>query len=62
MNKLSIPQVPKAHEPRSRFDQAIKENLEIICGQRNSKVNTLTETASQADIIAKINELIALLQ
>lgn len=62
MRKRAIPQAPKGQESRGRFDEAIKENLEIICGQRNSKVDLLPDNASNAEIIAKINELIALLQ
>lgn len=62
MKKRAIPQVPKGVESRGRFDEAIKENLEIICGQRGDKIRPLPSTASQAEIIAKVNELIALLQ
>lgn len=62
MSKRAIPQVPKGQESRGRFDEALKENLEIIMGQRGNKLKPLAETATNAEIIAKINELIALLQ
>lgn len=62
MSKRSIPQVPKPGEPRDRFDQALKENIEVITGQRVDKIKQLPSTASTDEIIAKINELIARLQ
>lgn len=62
MKKRSIPQVPKPGERRENFDAALKENLELIQGLRGSKVQPLASTATTAEIIEKINELIALVQ
>lgn len=62
MKKRAIPQTPRGTENRGRFDEAVKENLEIITGQRGGKIEALADGASNAEIIAKINELIALLQ
>lgn len=63
MKKQGIPGVPKAGEDRRRFDAAIKENLEIVTGQRGTPIKKLDpETATTAECAAKINELISLLQ
>lgn len=58
----AIPQVPKAGEPRDRFDSALKENMEIIAGVRKGKIEKLKASASLGDVISKINELIDRLQ
>jgi len=42
--------------------KAIKENMEIMLGQRGGRIDLLPSTASTAEIIAKINEIIAKLQ
>lgn len=62
MKKPAIPQVPKLVEPRTRFDASIKETLEILTGLRGSEVKPLATTATTDDIIAKINELLRVLQ
>ncbi|MBX9869022.1 MAG: hypothetical protein K2X63_04435 [Burkholderiaceae bacterium] len=64
MPKRSIPNIPRssADSDRRAFDVAMKENLELITGQRGTKINSLASTATTADIIKKINELIDLLQ
>lgn len=62
MAKRAIPQTPKRGEDRSRFDGAVKENLEILMGQRGGKTEPLAATATTAEIIAKINEIIDRLQ
>lgn len=63
MPKRSIPSVPKdSIGDRQQFDTAVKENLEIILGQRNSRVDGLSPGSSTDQIIVKINELIKLLQ
>lgn len=62
MAKRAIPQVPKASEDRARFDQALAENLQILMGQRGGKIEPLAATATTAQIIAKINEIIDRLQ
>lgn len=60
--KRAIPQTPKPGERRDGFDQAVKENLEIITGRRGEKIQPLESTASTSDVIAKVNEIIARLQ
>lgn len=64
MPKRSIPSIPRssADSDRRAFDVAMKENLELITGQRGNKINSLASTATTADIIKKINELIDILQ
>lgn len=64
MPKRSIPGIPRSalDSDRGQFDTAVKENLEIIIGQRGQLITPLTSTATNADMIAKINSLIALLQ
>ena len=41
---------------------AVKENIEQLRGIRGEKINTLTNGASQLDIIQKINDLINRIQ
>lgn len=62
MKKRAIPQVPKPDQSRQSFDVAVKECLEVIMGRRDSRISTLPSTATNAEIIAKVNELILLLQ
>jgi hypothetical protein len=62
MKKPAIPQVPPLNQPRAIFDRSVKETLEIITGRRDGKVQPLPSDASQADMLAKINELINRLQ
>lgn len=57
MKKPSIPS-----KPLDPFSKAIRENLEILTGQRGDKIKPLTVDASLSDVIRKINELIALIQ
>ena len=61
MKKPSIPQVPRANQPREAFDLAVKENIEIITGRRGGRggIQPLRVDASLADLIAKLNELVA---
>lgn len=62
MKKPAIPQVPRGDQPRSGFDQSVKETLEVITGRRGGSVQPLPADASLADVVAKVNELIARLQ
>lgn len=61
MRKPGIPTCPKT-PGRERFDGALKECLETIMGRRDSTIKPLPADATQADIIAKLNALIDLLQ
>jgi hypothetical protein len=62
MRKPSIPPIPKKEEDRSRFDSSIKESLETMMGRRKSRIEALPKTASLSDVIAKINEIITVMQ
>lgn len=62
MKKPAIPQVPRGEQPRAGFDQSVKETLEIITGRRGGSVQPLPADASLADVIAKVNEIVARLQ
>lgn len=59
MTKRAIPQLPADASPALK---AIKENLEVMMGQRGGKIETLPTTATLADVIAKVNQLIEKLQ
>ena len=56
------PSIPSPDTPG--FDEAVKENLEIITGRRPkvAKIEKLATTATTADIIAKINTLLDRIQ
>ena len=56
--------VPLSLPPDTRvFADAVKEWAEVVQGLRgNTKVSKLPATASLSDVIAKVNELIDLLQ
>lgn len=61
--KRPIPQLPPGTETaRRKYDDAVRENMEIIMGQRGNGLDPLPSTASTADIITAINALIARLQ
>lgn len=45
-----------------RLLQAIKENQEARMGMRGTRVEELPSTATTADVINKVNDLIRLLQ
>lgn len=64
MPKRAISNIPRSSvgSDRYQFDVAVKENLELITGQRGTTLKELPPNASNGDIIKKINELIALLQ
>lgn len=61
MLKPAIPSAPK-DIGREQFDKAVKECLESIMGRRKSKIDPLPDDASLSDVIAKLNELIGVLQ
>lgn len=61
IKKPAIP-MPPIDSRRGRFDSAIKEHLEIISGLRGSKIKLLDANASNSDVIAKINEILEMLQ
>jgi hypothetical protein len=62
MSKRAVPQVPPGDLARVNFDKAIKENLERVTGQQGGRIKRLPDSASLADVIAKVNEIIEQLQ
>lgn len=64
MRKPSIPEVRGELKglARVQFDKAVKERLEIITGLRGGAIAPLDTSASLDDVIAKINELLDVLQ
>ena len=59
----AIKRVPPSDDNERRsFDGAVKETLEIITGRRGVQVKPLQAGASSDDVVAKVNEVIALLQ
>ena len=51
--------IPKPGAGADPALSALKENFEILTGQRGKKIQPLQPGASPAEVIAKINELIA---
>jgi hypothetical protein len=64
MPKRAIPGVPTSAVEHKRvlFDNAIKENLEVLTGQRGGRIADLPSTATLDDVIVKVNEILARLQ
>jgi hypothetical protein len=62
--KPSIPNIPPSavNSDRRQFDSAVKETLEVLTGKRGVRIEALQSTASLADVIAKVNEIIDRLQ
>ena len=52
----------QSNEPNAKNVQSIKENIEILTGRRGKKVALLAANASLADTVAKLNEVLTLLQ
>lgn len=62
MPKPFIDPMPFGHELESRV-AAIKESIEVIHGERRSRLTKLNaSTADLDDVIEKVNEVITLLQ
>lgn len=62
----TIPTVPRSAlgTDRQPFDTALKENLDLLLGRQagGSAIQPLPAGATLADVVAKLNELIARLQ
>jgi hypothetical protein len=56
------PAIPQPSGDPIRLFTALKENVEIITGRRGGKVEALSTSATTAQVIDKINEVIARLQ
>jgi len=57
---MKKPAIPSS--PPDQFSKSVKETLEIITGIRGEKLKPLAADASLDDVIAKVNEIISLLQ
>jgi hypothetical protein len=56
-----IPDVPKGQDPaRTRFDQSVKEALQPFA--RMDAMGELPPTATLAEVIAKVNNMLAAVQ
>lgn len=53
---------PSLDRGRVNFDLAVRENLRLITGQLTRKIEPLEDTATTADIIDKVNEILSRLQ
>jgi len=63
MTKRSIPTVARPDDQaQAKFNQAVKENLEVLMGQRAGRIAELDASATNAQVISKINEIIRRLQ
>lgn len=65
IRKPALPDTPNpgsAPHERFQFDSAVKETLEVITGRRKNTVAELPATATMAEMITKINQLISQLQ
>ncbi len=61
--KPAIPPVPKRGEDRARFDQAVRENIEILTARRADAITLLDPaTATAEDCAHKINEILNRMQ
>lgn len=61
MRKAGIPGVGALQPDVARVLEPIKQNLEIIMGARPgvSELTKLNSTASLADVISKVNEIVS---
>lgn len=62
MKKPGIP-APHSDDPNAeRFGRAVRETLEVITGARGGKIAPLPADAGLAAIVAKINEILDVMQ
>lgn len=57
----TIPRIPQDPSTRN-FNEAIKENLEVLNGLRGGKIVALSANASLVDVINKLNEILKRMQ
>ena len=63
MKKPAIPSLSKLADPsQAKFNAAVKERLELLSGERGTKLAILPAGATLDEVIAKINELIGQMQ
>jgi hypothetical protein len=51
--------LPQATANQIEINRSVKENLEALVGLRSNRILPLTDTATTAEIISKVNELVA---
>lgn len=59
---MKKPSIPTPAATTDKAVAALKENIEVITGKRGTPIAPLSAAATQAQIIAKVNELLTLLQ
>lgn len=62
MSGAQIPSTAGIDPQIRRVLDAMKENIEVTKGRRSTKLAPLVSTATNAEIIGKINEIITRLQ
>lgn len=63
MKKRPIPPIPATVDRELRsFLDPLKENVEVVIGMRGTRITPLPGTASAAEVIAKVNEILARMQ
>lgn len=63
MKKPAIPNASTGTTAdQEKFNAAVKQSIEIITGGRNSRIKALPSDAGLSDVIAKINELLGVIQ
>jgi hypothetical protein len=63
MKKPGVPALPpQPSTPMAEYLRAIQSNLEIVTGRRGGRIGELPANASNAEVIAKINEILRRLQ
>lgn len=58
----ALPAIPPTDAADHRLMSAIKERLELVAGERGTKLPTLPSTATLPQVITAYNNLVALLQ
>lgn len=61
MNKPGIPAPLRAADLYPTVE-ALRQNVEIVTGRRGTKISPLESTATLADVIDKVNEILAAMQ
>lgn len=58
--RRSVPPVPRSAigTDRAPFDQAVKENLDVLLGRIGDRIEPLHADATLYEVVAKLNELI----
>lgn len=63
MKKPGIPNISKTATPdQAKLDRALKETIETITGVRGDRIKPLAADAGLSAVIAKVNEILGVLQ